>query len=323
MTEEDRPFPIRSNIVEGESGHGYTLRMATENLLNGLPAVKAMLGKSRFVVLDAADAPRISIWFGADLGLLARALGWTGTGSEPEVYELSGHRLTRSYFLNRSQPRVCGDCLAAGSVCRVSWELSAMTACPTHGRLLIAGCEACGKALRWDRPHMAQCRCGWTLHLSGEPSTDEQLDISGWIEGAFVPSVVAHRPRTPLGRLVEPLSLDAGLHIVYALASMKFERPRHTQQQWCQVARRNSLENSAGVIMHAAGALDCLQRSVGQRGSLRLPSSALELLAEAASCAYTIADRSLAHSLLTATSGRCFHSRWSSRFPQLSQLPLF
>jgi hypothetical protein len=60
-------FPVRDDISSGESGHGYVLRMAVANFLNGLPAVKRMLGKTRFAVLDSGDAPMLSQWFGAEV----------------------------------------------------------------------------------------------------------------------------------------------------------------------------------------------------------------------------------------------------------------
>lgn len=317
-----QPFPIVEDIYEGESGHGYVLRMATANLLNGLPAVKAMLGKSRFAVLDAADSGRISRWFGANERRLAIALGWTGTGGEPEAYEIGGTQLTRSYFINRSQPRVCGDCLAAGGMCKVSWEISAMTACHAHQKLLVSDCQHCGKPLRWDRPHVAQCRCGWVLYTSGGSATTEQLDIAAWIDRAFLPAANHHQSETQLGRLIDPLSLDAGLHILHALSAMSVPSASLGPIP-IQARRGNSLLTASRVIMQAAEALEHVRRGVGNRTPLRIPSSAVELLAEAASGVYTLADRSLAHSLLVALPGRGSQTRWSSRFPQLSQLSLF
>lgn len=285
-------FPLRDELRPGESGHGYTLRMATANFLNGLPAVKNMLGKTRFAVLDAEDAPTLSRWFGADPKQLARALGRTGTGSEPDTYELAGATLTRSYFLNRSQPRVCARCLKESGICRLAWEISANPACSSHGHLLTAICPSCCGALRWDRPHSVQCRCGWSLQMTAtEPASSEELDVSAWIE-ARLGNQAQPTPRTGLGRLFAPLGLDAGLHILGALGSFA-ERARTPVPMRAEARKRNSIVNARQNITHAMRALDAIGNGAAWSSKICFPLSAHELLAEAAACAYAPPERQL------------------------------
>ena len=313
-------YPIRADIVDGESGHGYALRLANANALGGLPAVKAALGKSRFVVLDAEDAPVLARWFGADPDRLARALGRTGIGSEPEHYLFAGARLTRSYFVNRMQPRVCPKCLADCGICRLSWEVTLNVGCAIHRQSLVSVCPACARALRWDRPGLCQCACGWALTLGGSsPASAECLDVAGWVERE-VGGGNSFSPATRLGALLDPLTLDAGLHIVIALASMT---GRTSPAERRDARKRNSPEVATESIRSAAATLSLLAAGVSVKAMSRVPLSAKELLAEAAASCYAPAERQLARSILVATFARSPSSRWAGRFPQLAQLELF
>ncbi len=317
----DRPFPIRESIARGESGHGYVMRMAEANLLNGLSAVKAMLGKTRFAVLDAGDARQIAYWFGADVDHLALALGRMGTGEEPDVYELGGTTFTRSYFLNRGQPRVCVSCLQETGRSKLAWEVSANCACPAHGILLTAACPNCSAALRWDRPSIAQCRCGWFLSTARpEKPTLEEVDVAGWIEQAFTEDA-RRSSSTQLGRLLEPIGLDAGLHILAALSKVRLDQGDAVVELSPQVRRRNSLAHARAVIARAAANVEDLR--TGLKGNWKAPSTAIELLVEACAASYAPADRQLALSVIANLRCKPTTSDWKSKFPQSSQLALF
>lgn len=323
MTSTPRgPFPVLGDISDGESGHGYVLRMATANLLNALPAVKAMLGRSRFAVLDAADAKQIAFWFGADPIRLAQALGRTGTGQEPEAYELAGIKFTRSYFLNRSQPRVCVRCLAERQKCMLAWEISLATACGLHGLALTARCSRCCGAVRWDRPHLMQCRCGWLFQMTPtESASPAELDVSQWIE-ARLGSAVQVVPRTAIGRLLAPIGLDAGLHVLCAVGALG-ARASGTVSLAAEERRRNSLVSARESLARAEFALEAIRCGAASFARIHLAQSAYELLSEAAASEYAPPERQLALSLLVALGAPKSKAHWGSRYPQLSQLELF
>lgn len=318
----EHAYPVQDGLREGESGHGYVLRMAGENGLLGLPSVKARLGKSRFAVLDRLDAPLLGRWFGADSAQLARALGMTTTGSEPDAYEFGGAVLTRSYFINRGQPRICGDCLASSGTSKIVWELSACCACPEHGSALVDCCGACLKALRWDRPGLNQCQCGYALttYVGRNVATAEEVDVARWMEDELTASNCSVA-LTTLGRLLHPLSLDAGLHVLQALAST--HEAHGVRSHTAALRKRNSLASARSGIAAAAMALVRLDSGATDLLGAGASTAAVELLAEAASSQYSQADRSLAFSLLAELIRRPRHARWSSRYPQLSQLSLF
>ena len=64
------------------------------------------------------------------------------------------HDLIRS-----NRPRICPDCLSESPYCRRVWEFSAVTACPTHRRLLIDECPKCKTRISWSRKNVTVCSC--------------------------------------------------------------------------------------------------------------------------------------------------------------------
>lgn len=331
----DGEFPVRDDISSGESGHGYVLRMAVANYLNGLPAVKRMLGKTRFAVLDSGDAPMLSQWFGADLQKLTLALGVTGIGRPESEFELYGQILGRSYFVNRMYPRVCPLCLDQVPHCLSYWEVSLATACHRHGVLLEDKCRWCGADVSWNRPSVSMCKCG--IHFGGDgerfPCTPLEEAISHWIAMKLVGGQSALESSTPslsgnsgifeisLMRLLRPLTLGGGLQMLYALGTA--ERSDTSSSSHALVRKKSSLVSARDIMGNAAAMLERLMTSdyvEFRRSSL---SVVINLLAESAKANSDPADRSLAHSLIHVLLRQGGRSNWKSRYPQLSQYELF
>lgn len=284
--------------------------------------MKALLQKTRFAVLDMEDAPHLSRWFGAREDRVARALGRTGIGTGAESYEFWGLILTRSTFINRSQPRICPACLAESGICAAAWEVSANVACSRHGALLISGCPGCAGAVRWDRPHLFQCSCGWSLLMAtAEACSDEERDVAGWMEG-HLGLAPRHQCTTSLGRLLSPLGLDAGLHALGALGTVRDQNSDSTPTDFSK-RKRNSTVKARQSIERACSVLEQVNMGAGLPHKLKMPLAARQLLAEATASAYSPAERQLALSLLAALGRLGSKSRWSGRNPQLSQLELF
>ena len=324
-------FPIRDDLRSGESAHGYVLRMAVANHLNGVPTVKAMLGKTRFSVLDRSDADSIAIWFGADPDRLATALGSTGIGRNADNFLLFGHILNRSYFINRMYPRICTACIEESPFCRAAWDLSLVTTCAHHGFVLLDSCLCCGSSLSWNRPAVNVCKCGCTFDIGDESicgSTVER-EFSKWAEGKISDlesninsdtAEITAQAKVPLMRLIQPLSLNGGLHMVYALGTA--QRSRQTDVPAAH-RRKSSVAAARDVLQNASAFVD--QLNCGQRIEF-VPASlsvVRKLLAESASAANNPADRSLAYSLSGGLLHQSGRSNWKSSYPQLSQLELF
>ncbi|WP_180976855.1 TniQ family protein [Fischerella thermalis] len=75
--------------------------------------------------------------------------------------------------------KLCPICLRSAPYCRSVWDLSFITTCPLHYCLLIDFCPQCGKEIKWSRPRVTICKCGFDWH-NCEPGTlsEEQVSLS-------------------------------------------------------------------------------------------------------------------------------------------------
>lgn len=314
-------FPVQADISRGESGQGYALRMAVENGVGGLPVLKSWLGKSRFAVLDAADGDSLARWFGANSLLLSQALGEVALKSATNGYRFGGVDLDRSYFVNRAYPRICPDCLAEHHMCLQFWEISIVTACHRHGALLVDSCSTCNRRLSWNRPALGTCSCIRQLgRVPGQQGpTLLELEIAAWAEARLLNDEVV-RGETPLSRLILPLTLNGGLHLVHALATAALY---DSAIQSRGTRHRSSLAFARETLVVASQILERLQGDETVNLRIAVPQVVLHLLAESASSGASSDERSLAHSLISVLLKLKTRSRSSSDFPQLSQLNLF
>lgn len=326
----DPSFPLRDTVRPGESGQGYVLRMASENGLRGLPFVKSGLGRSRSHTLDADDAVRISKWFGAPEGELAEALGRIARDAAKTSFSYAGQGIGRSYFLNRGRPRVCPQCLSQDGFCRVEWDFVLVVACPRHGCLLADRCPVCNKAVDWNRPSLTACQCysdlrGWKAQSVVPPTLETAF--AQWVSAFVAPDTFEQAAakntdgaRFALLRLLQPLSLGAGLSLTYALASAG-QYPLSGDGQ--RVKKKTSLHHGIQVLQAA----DWLTQRIvqGERIELRVSqrSVTVALLSEAMNKATCPEDRSIALSILGAVLRQGSRTKWSGQYAQLSQLPLF
>lgn len=326
-------FPVRDDIELNESGHGYVLRMAVANYLGGVPAVKKMLGKTRFAVLEDTDAMQICRWFGADPEKLKRALGATGIGRTASDFEICGQPIGRSYFINRMHPRVCSLCLAQAPHCKSQWELSLSTACHLHSVSLIESCPLCGGNLSWNRPSVTTCKCGGSLSSMSLGGGCNALEcaLSRWIveklssvgevcEFELPPNREDGTFDSALIRFLQPLTLCGGMQLIYALGTA--ERC-DTSSSYSSRRKKSSIAFARDMLFQADTMVEKLiaSKSVDFRKSSL--SVVINLLAESAKASADAADRSLAHSLIYILLRQGGRSNWKSRHPQLSQYELF
>lgn len=325
-------FPFRDGVLPGESGQGYALRMAEENGLGGLPQLKQWLGKSRFAVLDAADAPLLSRWFGADERSLEFSLGRVSSGrGEAAGYVYAGQKLGRSYFLKRSYPRVCPACIRESGRCSLAWDISPVVACPRHRIILMDSCSHCQHPVSWSRPGLRACSCGveWDADAALERPTSIELSFARWVgahveDGGIVDTESEQVPRlggeSALMTLLKPLSLDGGLHITYALGTASGYDEQHLEHEPRQ---RVPLKKARRLLRTADALAEKVLRLEPIHFRIQHPSVIVQLLAECASAQADQADRNLAHSLLLFVFRQKARTSWAGRHPQLSQLPLF
>lgn len=329
-------FPFQDSVRPGESGQGYALRMAQENGLAGLSPLKTWLGKSRFATLDAADAPMLHRWFGADEELLEFALGRTATGRRDTGYVYAGQSMGRSYFLNRAYPRVCPECLKEDGHCLMAWDMALVVACAEHQRILMDCCDYCQRTVSWSRPLLGTCSCGMELSMS-EPlvvPTPLEIQFATWVAGRIscgreevrsesqknLSEMSRPEGLTSLMTLLWPLSLDGGFHIVYALGTAA----GYDEQRLCVLPRpKTPLKKAQQVLRMANELAGKIARLEPVQFRVSRPSVVVQLLAESACAQGNSADRSLAQSILVAVLNHKIRTTLSGMNPHLAQLPLF
>lgn len=319
-------LPYQDEIFPGESGQGYALRMCARNGLPSLNCLKQLLGKSHSMSLEARDAPCLAHWFGGSVQRVAFALEQVPSGKRAQGTRYAGHELGRSYFLNRSFPRVCPQCITEYGYCRMAWDLSLCVACIRHRRLLIEVCPVCGFALSWGRPDMDRCACGypWSSCLCQpqEPTADEL-----WIAHALelqLPDGDAVENDPGLcpdwGCLIRRLSLDGAMRIVFALATAAaYEGPQVLVQR-----KRGSIWKARQMIAAAAEFGNKLARLESIYLRPHRPSVLMDLLCDlSASETATADDMSTAQSMLQWLLRHSPRSKLGSRHPSRAQQVLF
>lgn len=324
-----QPLPFQDEIWPGESGQGYVLRLAARNGLGGLARVKTMLGCSRFQTLYAQAAPQLAHWFGASVQRLSYALEAEGdTRVEGATY--MGHKLGRSYFLNRSHPRVCPDCVHELGYCRAAWDFTLTVACVRHQRLLIDRCPACTLPLKWTRPDLCLCDCGypWASLDYRSAATDAELFVAQLIDlrmddqeriarGASIWISPPGDEMNALRLFMKDLSLDGFFRSLFAFATAAGYEAEAAPERRLRAAMPKAQQTLAMSI--AVGIKLTQQKRFSLTSS---PSVLLDLLREVSSeFPATAIDISVARSLFGVfQSGKPVRS---SRQVSQSQLVLF
>ena len=62
---------------------------------------------------------------------------------------------------NQFASKVCPHCLSTANYSRSIWDCSLLMACPHHKCLLLLKCTSCKQAIKWSRPGVQICRCGF------------------------------------------------------------------------------------------------------------------------------------------------------------------
>jgi hypothetical protein len=327
---DQQPLPVQDEIWPGESGQGYVLRLSASNGLGGLARVKKMLGCSRFQTLYAQDAPQLAHWFGASVQRLSYALEADDGDRRVEGATYLGHKLGRRYFLNRSHPRVCPDCVYELGYCRAAWDFTLTVACVRHQRLLVDGCPACTLPLKWTRPDLCLCDCGcpWTSLDHRSAATDAELlvaqivdlrmdDQERFARGAPTWSLALRDEMNALRLFMKDLSLDGFLRSLFAFATAAGYEAYTPPERRLRAAMPKAQQTIALGI--AVGIKLTQQKHFSLTSS---PSVLLDLLREvSAEFPATAIDISVAQSLFGA-----FQSSKLARSPKqvsLSQLALF
>lgn len=325
-------FPYRGEIMAGESGHGYALRMASGNGLTGLLFLKQLLGKSHSAVLDADDAAHLAQWFGASVPLLEFALERIVDGRREHGCAYGGQILGRRYFLSRSYPRVCVDCLKELGYCRMAWDYSITVACVRHRRVLTDVCPTCQRQVSWNRPGIAVCDCGCALAMDcvRQAPTRFELLLAHLVDlrmndvlSADWPSVGDDPTSGPdiqwAGTLLRNLSVDGMMRVVHGLCTAALYAPAAPI-----IRKRGALDKARQSISSAMALGARLARGDSIDLGRHRPSVLVDLLSDiSASPTATRDDLSVAQSLLRSLISTTSRSTLRSNHASLAQMVLF
>jgi hypothetical protein len=154
---------------------GYVVRLTQENGYT-TPSWVFELARLKINLISGGRPALYRVY--SDLATFQQTTGLTSSECEHLSYRLiefenavvvSAHQLPVD-CVRFGSPKVCPGCLKEDEYCRIIWDLSPFTACPSHKTILIDRCPRCNKRLSWVRNRVSVCRCGfdWRGAEAGE-----------------------------------------------------------------------------------------------------------------------------------------------------------
>lgn len=128
------------------------------------------------------------------------------------AWRLGREWVTKANFVSSRSMAVCPHCLAQERYLPGIWELTFYSCCTEHRSQLLTHCPVCHKALRWTRPSISRCGCGFDLReAKGKPPGEYALAVATLIRTKVtagpLPENNAAIPHNVAARLAD-LSLD-------------------------------------------------------------------------------------------------------------------
>lgn len=157
--------------------------------------------------------------------------------------------------LNNYKPRICPSCVKSRAVAWGIWDLGLVSACPTHGCLLIDRCPECSNRLSWCRPSVRECRCGSDLGAAkSQPAEPLPMAINAVIYRA---AGFPYGGETQVGSAKFPseltaLQLDSLLRAICLLGVIQDpDRPRVYHRRFsADVMAAARLASAASTTLH-------------------------------------------------------------------------
>lgn len=215
-------LPIHAEPFDDESGSGYCLRAVHQNGLN-LHWLRRAAGITYGKPLDARYASELAWMLGCSPEWLARSLVSERRLNGRRCFDQAGQRFPFRNQLRLRDPQICPHCVHRDGFCRLSWDVSLVSACTRHGCWLIDGCSYCKAQIRWDRPSIDLCRCGRPYDRKEQEIASElpsalalSLLFEDWVEGTDRSAALAVCQLPPW---LAGLSLGGFLGVVHAFGS--------------------------------------------------------------------------------------------------------
>jgi TniQ len=98
------------------------------------------------------------------------------------TYQLPSEITSQQYTLYKFAIKLCPYCLTESAYCRKIWDWDLVKACYLHQCVLLKKCPHCNKGIRWSRPAVTRCRCGFDFRSGQvEIATSEQVNLSAYL----------------------------------------------------------------------------------------------------------------------------------------------
>lgn len=113
------------------------------------------------------------------------------TGIDEEVLRSMAFGATNrdnimSYGIYKGATQLCPDCLKQSLYSRLLWDSPISRTCPIHRCNLINKCPQCQQLIKWSRPGVAKCQCGFDIRNSlATAANDAQVNFSLYLYGNF------------------------------------------------------------------------------------------------------------------------------------------
>ena len=206
--------------MSDESLMGFVLRMGNRNGLDGFYWLYKQLSRDKLNHLKKEDLPTISHFFGAKNPLLDLAFIEEKRQDGEYVGLAHGHQISRPYLLRHLRPQLCPYCISESGYARSLWDFSVVSACPRHYCKLIDECPQCCRKIRWNRPALTHCNCGfcWGLYRPQSIASNHPCAI---VAKAIAEQLPGHEKQfdhlsEAHSRILHQLPLDVLMRIIWA-----------------------------------------------------------------------------------------------------------
>lgn len=189
--------------LEDETFYGYILRLAEMNEITDVRWIYRTICGEKIYAFDYGDnfyrkigLRRLSELSDVDRQKLEK-LHFEFPGSSFKKLVDKSQSFGQPHwekFVKTEFPKICPACLAENKYCRKMWELSFITTCPHHNYLLIDSCQNCEARIKWARPSVSSCRCGFDFRDSNLTKVSEkEMKISTYFHREFNLSCCAEK----------------------------------------------------------------------------------------------------------------------------------
>lgn len=161
-------LPIVLEPQHAESAMGYVLRCVHANGVN-LHWLRRAIGLPDMGVFTSVQARSLAWVLQCSESWLANGLGRIQKENGVPSLHCWGHKFYSTNHVRRQWPQLCPECVHLDGYCHRAWELSMATVCSKHKRLLTDECMHCHSRLRWDRPSVDICHCGYGFQPDSKP----------------------------------------------------------------------------------------------------------------------------------------------------------